>query len=512
MAPNFARNTFLGAISGAAIALSGFVGSAIAARLLGPDDLGIFAYVVWCVTIAAAVSTVGSDVVQQRYIPKLRAMDRSDEVDGLVGAIVRIAMAVAVAVAVVLFIYLDGPGSGALAQLSPRSQIVVIAVALTWFICWRMSELYLFNLRGEQQFDRLARVSGISALMRVVTTVLGALLFGVPGALAGYIAATILPASRLLPLLRFKPHVDQSLKRELVRFTLVSWGISVVGNLVFGRTQILFLEHYNTLTAVGLFAAALTVAEMAAQLPQLLLSALLPRFSEQSGQGARDHMLRLYRMMTALMAMVMFPLCLCLAAITPALVPLIFGDEFAGAIPIASILLIVTAICSLGPTNNYLMLSLGKTGILLASNIVGLVGVILLSFLAIPQYGLLGAAWSRGIIQILVIAIEIVCTAIQIGFHPPYRALGAIALAAVAQGAVAYSIVLTLGGAASLLVAIPAAIITYLIALRVFSVLPLVDPTMPSRLISHAPARLKPLVSRIMRLLSPSTTGATEQD
>ncbi len=260
----------MAAISGAAVALSGFVGSAVAARLLGPDDLGVVAYIIWCVTIAAAVSTLGSDVVQQRFIPHLRAMGRDDEVAGLVGAIVRIAMVVAVAVAVVLFAYLDGPGRGALAGLSRQSQIVAIAVALTWFICWRMSELYLFNLRGEQQFDKLARVSAVSALMRVATTVLGAWLFGVPGALAGYIAATILPASRLLPLLRNKPRVDQSLKREVIGFTLVSWAISVVGNLVFGRTQILFLEHYATIGDVGLFAAALTVAEMAAQLPQLL--------------------------------------------------------------------------------------------------------------------------------------------------------------------------------------------------------------------------------------------------
>ena len=55
MAPNFARNTLLGFISGAAITFSGFVGSAIAARLLGPDDFGVVAYVVWCVTISVCL-------------------------------------------------------------------------------------------------------------------------------------------------------------------------------------------------------------------------------------------------------------------------------------------------------------------------------------------------------------------------------------------------------------------------------------------------------------------------
>ena len=508
----FARNTALGFISGAAVTFSGFVGSAIAARLLGPDDFGVVAYVVWCVTVAVAVANMGSDVVQQRFIPNLRGGGRDDQVDGLVGAIVRLSMAAAVVVGVVLFAYLDGPGSGALDGLSQRSQMVVIAVALTWFICWRMGDLYLFNLRGEQRFDKLARISSVSALMRVVTTVLGALLFGIPGALAGYIAATILPASRLFPLLRLKPRVDKSLRKEVVGFALMSWTIGVIGNLLFGRTQIIFLEHYTNIGTVGVFAVALTVAEMAAQLPPLILSALLPRFSEQRGQGEHDHMKRLYRTMTALMAMVMLPLCLCLAAVTPVVVPLIFGPDFGAAAAVASILLIAIAINSLGGTSLSLILSMGKNSILWISNAVGLVGVIGLGFLLIPQYGLMGAAWSRAIIQVVVILIEIICAAIQLGFSPPYRALGAIGLAAVAQGAVAYAIVLNVGGAASLLLAIPAAILTYLIAIRLLAVLRLVDPELTTQLISHAPTRLKPQVSRILRLLSPSTAGRAEQD
>ncbi|WP_445167262.1 lipopolysaccharide biosynthesis protein [Mycolicibacterium sp. Dal123E01] len=512
MAPNFARNTLLGALSGAAVTLSGFVGSAIAARLLGPDDLGVVAYVVWCVTIAAAVSIMGSDVVPQRYIPSLRAMGKDDEVDGLVGAVVWLAMLVAVAVGVVLFVYLDGSRGGALARLSSQAQIVVIVIAMTWFICWRMSDVYLFNLKGEQRFDTLARISTVSALLRVTTTVGGAWLFGIPGALAGNIAGTFIPASRIFPLLRKKPRVNRDLRRELVGFTMVSWTIAIIGNLVFGRTQIIFLEHYSTIGAVGLFAAALTLAEIAAQLPQLLLSALLPRFSEQSGQGAHDHMMRLYTTMTALMAMLMLPLCLGLAAIAPALIPLVFGSDFADAAPVASILLIALAFSSLGGTTLQLILSLGKKRILLISNAVGLAGVIVLGFGLIPRYGLMGAAWSRGIVMVLVILIEIVYAAALLGFHPPYRALGSIALAAVAQGAVAYAVVLNIGGAVSLVIAFPAAIITYLVALRLFGVMRLVDPELASRLISHVPDRAKPLASLILGPLSPPTTERAEQD
>lgn len=510
MAPSFGRNTLLGFGSGAAVALAGFVGNTIAARLLGPDGFGVYGYVVWCVTVASVVAAMGLDVVQQRFIPNLRGEGRDDEVAGLVGAASWLSVVGALVAGVALVAYIAGPARSALEILSPTTQTAVIIVALIWFVCWRMSDLDLFNLKGEQRFGDFARVSAVSAVMKVSTMALGALLFGVPGALAGYVAGTIWPAVRSLRLLRNRPRIGPELRRELVGFTLVSWGIAIVGSLVFGRTPVFFLEHYTGLEAVGLFVAAVTVAEMALQLPPLLLSALLPRFSEQRGRGAADDMQRLYQTMTAFIAMVILPLCLCLAAIAPVLVPLVFGEAYADAVFAASVLVGAAAISGLGGTTLHLILSVGKTGILLISNTVGLVGTIGLSFALVPQFGLMGAVWARAIVQVVVILIEMFCATRQIGIVPPFRALGATALAAAAQGGVAYGVVASLGGAISLAVAIPAALITYLAALRWLAVFPRLEPELAGRLVGYAPPRVRPTVARLLNLLSPDTKGHRE--
>jgi len=288
------------------------------------------------------------------------------------------------------------------------------------------------------------------------------------------------------------------LRREVTRFALASWVTAVLGGFVFGRTEILFLERYTGLGAVGLFVAAVTIAEMAVQLPPLLLSALLPRFSEQYGLGERDRMHRLYRTTTALIALVIVPLCVGLAAIAPVLVPLLFGDEFAGAVPVASVLLIAAALSSLGVTTLYLLQSIGKTGFLLMSNGVGLIGTIALGFILVPRFGLMGAAWSRGVVQVSVVLIETWYVTRKLGISPPYRALGAIALASAIQGAVAYFICLKLSGLVSLLVAVPAAMIIYLVALRVLAVTRIVDAELRERLITKVPERMRPLISRIV--------------
>ncbi|WP_396925491.1 lipopolysaccharide biosynthesis protein [Mycolicibacterium sp.] len=507
MSPSFARNTILGFASGAAVALAGFVGNAIIARILGPDKLGIFAYVVWCVTVASVVAALGIDVVQQRFIPNLRAEGKNDEANGLIGATTRTSMLAIVVGGVALFGYLYWPGKGVTQGLSETTRISVVAVALVWFVCWRLGDLYLFNLRGEQQFGQLARLSAQSALIKVATMGIGAWLFGIPGALAGYIAGSILPASRVFKLLRNKASVNPELKSEVIKFALGSWGVGVIGSLVFGRTQVIFLEHYTGLGAVGLFAAAVTIAEMAVQLPPLLLSALLPRFSEQHGLGAQDHMRHLYRTMTSLMALVIVPLCLGLAAIAPVLIPLIFGTDFADAVPASSVLLVAAAISSLGVTTLYFLQSVGKTTLLLITNGIGLIGTIVLGFLLIPSEGLMGAAWSRGVVQVAVVLIETWYVTRRLSVSPPYRALGAITMAALAQAAVAFVISVELGGMISLIVAVPAAVVIYLVGLRVFGVVRLIDPDIANRLSTQAPERIRPLVARVMKLLAPPAKG-----
>lgn len=495
---SFLRNTILGFGSGAAVALAGFIGNAITARLLGPDHLGIFAYVVFCVTIASVVASLGINVVQQRFIPNLRAEGKDDQADGLTGALTRVSMLASVAGGVALFAFLYWPGRKATEMPSQTTQMVVFAVALIWFFFWRMAEVYQFYLRGEQRFGELARISAISALVKLAVIALGAWLFGIPGALAGFIAGNLLPASRIVRLLRMKPFVGQVLRGQVMKFAMASWATGVLGALVFGRTEILFLEHYTGLSAVGFFTAAVTVAEMAVQLPPLLLSALLPRFSEQHGLGAQDDMQRLYRTMTALIALLIVPLCLGLAAIAPVLVPLLFGAEFDDAVPVASVLLVAAAISSLGVTTFYLLQSVGKTGFLLLSNGLGLIGTIVLGFLLVPRYGLIGAAWSPGAVQVSVVLIETWYVTRKLQISPPYRALGAIALASGAQAAVAYFLCLEFGGMVALLIAIPAAIITYLVALRALAVTRIVDPGLRERLISKAPARMRPVISRIV--------------
>ncbi len=466
--------------------------------------MGVIAYTVWCVTVATTVAGLGIGMVLQRFIPNLRAEGKHDEAEGMVGATTRLSVLAAIVGALLLFCWLYWPGSSAVNASSRTSPLALILLVLAWFICWRLADVYLNYLKGEQRFGEFATLTTLSALIRVVVIALGAWLFGVAGALAGYLAGYVVPATRFRRLLRKKPTLDQELRRRVVSFALKGWAVAVISGLVFGRTEIVFLEHYAGIGVVGLFAVAATLTEVVVQLPGLLLSALLPYFSEQHGLGARDRMLRLYRTMTGLLALAVVPLCIGMASIAPLLVPLLFGVQFAGAAPAAAALLIAAAVSSSGAAAAYLISSTGKNGILLISNALGLVGTVALGFLLIPRFGLMGAAWSRVIVQVSVVAIEIWYATRRLGFAPPYRALGGITLAAVIQGVVAHVITTTFGGILSLVAAILAAVLVFLIALRSFAVIPMLDPFLIDDLATHAPGWMRRGPIWVLKLVSRS--------
>lgn len=494
----FARNTFLGFVSGAAVAPVGFIGTAIAARLLGPGGMGVIAYAAWCVMVTATIAGSGITLMLQRFIPNLRAEGKHDEAEGLIGASSRVSLLAAIVASLLLLAWLYWPGRSAMEAPAHVSRLLVIALILAWFIASNMAAVYLAYLKGEQRFDEFARLSVFAALVRVLFTVLGAWLFGVAGALAAYVAAYVVQASPVPQLLRKKPRVDRELKRHVIRFALAGWAGVVISGLVWGRTEIAFLEHYKVVGAVGLFAAALTLTEMAAQLPELLLSALLPYLSEQQGLGAQEQIYRLYRMVTGILALLVVPLCIGIAATAPVIVPLLFGAKFAAAAPVATVLLIAAPVAIVGATASKLIYSTGKSGLLLVSNALGLAGTVALGLLVIPRFGLMGAAWSRAGVHVSVVAIEIWYVARRLGFTLPYRAFGAITVAALASGAVAYVLSTGLGGPLSLALAVPAAIAVYVVALRTFRVLPMVEPALVDSVIEHAPRRVRRLVSWIL--------------
>jgi uncharacterized protein (DUF58 family) len=75
-------------------------------------------------------------------------------------------------------------------------------------------------LRGRQEFGIAARIAGASLLLQVFAVIVGSLLFGITGALAGYAAGMLLPSVVCLSTLFGPASIDRTLSRRVTSFAL----------------------------------------------------------------------------------------------------------------------------------------------------------------------------------------------------------------------------------------------------------------------------------------------------
>lgn len=132
-------------------------------------------------------------------------------------------------------------------------------------------------------------------------------------------------------------------------------------------------------------------------LSMLLISApfsniLIPKFSELFGKGEKGEIKGYVRGSVLLLSFVYVPIALGIAAISPLLLHILGGSQYvAGTAPLM-IIMFISALFSPQYILTQAMVSVRKTNVLLVSNSVPLLSNILLSFLLIPKFGLIGAA------------------------------------------------------------------------------------------------------------------------
>src|SRR5262249_4560929 len=192
-------------------------------------------------------------------------------------------------------------------------------------------------------------------------TFAGGALYGAVGALAGAIAVRIAPLLLLPRAFAAGKSPPVGLKRRVRRFALASWGGYLVTAFAWSRVGGVFLELSWGSRSVALFAASVTLANLAIQGPLLLTGGLLPHLSRQLDPAAPNQRQETYATSIRMLAFLIFPACLGAAAIAPSLVPAIYGREFVGAVPSTVILLCGAAVTASSSVAFTYMLALERT-------------------------------------------------------------------------------------------------------------------------------------------------------
>ena len=456
------------------------------ARMLGPEGVGRIAYMIWLIEITNLLCCLGLPNSLTRYLAELHGQHES-------------ARAAQFAHWVFLrFLLLSLIGAAVLGVLFfHSSQYAEIATALpllmVLFVARALEAINRADLAGRQRFDLLGRINLAAAVALIVGVGVGAFFRGVPGALGGYLAGAMIPAAYSLTLLRpgrTEQPLPVELRRRVWKFSVHTWLALVVSAFVWSRMEIFFLDRYWNAHEVAMFTVALSFALMVRQVAQLFSGAFMAHFAHLSGDGNHDVIQRQYATATRLMAFLVVPMAFGGAAIMPALIPLLFGPEFAPAVPNAMVLTAGSAL-AFSTIGSALVYAKERSGFIALGGFLGALLAVAAGVLVVSRFGASGAAWSKLFVQCSMIALGTWFIVRRLGFAFPFGSVGRTLLAGGVCGLATWRLVawmpeswLTLG------VAVAFGAMVYVIAVRFLRVLGPNETHQLKRLGNRLPGRI----------------------
>lgn len=190
---------------------------------------------------------------------------------------------------------------------------------------------------------------------------------------------------------KFKGHSEPISSQLLMRYSLpvVLSGLIGYGAAYADRFVVAGLLN---LSSLGVYNYALLISSSIGFLAVPFNNILMPKFSELFGRGERESISSHVKASTMLLTSVYVPAALGISALSPIIVELLGGSNYAsGSIPL-SIVMVSSAIFISINILTQAIASVRRTRVFLYSSVVGFCANIVISILLIPRIGLIGAA------------------------------------------------------------------------------------------------------------------------
>ncbi len=210
----------------------------------------------------------------------------------------------------------------------------------------------------------------------------------------GSAGASLIGLMRLRKLI-WTPRVDGVLLNRMLRFSIPIIPTALIGYLSTNYLDALFITHFLSQAKLGIYSVAYQLTGLTQQLPLLAGMLLMPLFVSLQTGKREDRTERFIREVLPAVTLMWALLCAALAAVGSYLVPLIFGPKFEETASLLWPLMAASALA--GPLlMGYLPITTAtsKTYIHTVGVAMASLANVILDYLLIPRFGLLGSAWA----------------------------------------------------------------------------------------------------------------------
>jgi O-antigen/teichoic acid export membrane protein len=376
--------------------------SAIMARKLGPENMGIYSYGMWLVGTLGTVANCGIPAALTKFVSEyIGNGDTGTAVRvGKRLLLVQLVLAMCIALGTASFMGLKTPYRG------------VIGLAAVMLFAQALQQSLGAVLAGVQRFDRLAVISFYVALASVAAVAVAAFLnAGVIGmlwatlvGLAVSIWWSYTAANKYL--LQLGPGRSRPLRatpeifHRVRKFSFTISYVLLIDAIVWQRSEVLFLKRYSALAEIGFYTLAYSIASKLSDVANTFATTLLPLFSETYGRSGMGETSTVVVNGLKYVQMVMVPLCLVGVGMAKPVVYLLYGSRFGQAAIPLQILLISLSITCMGVVISPFLLATEQQGVIARYGTAVAILNILLDVILIPKYAAIGAAVANSTAQV----------------------------------------------------------------------------------------------------------------
>jgi len=375
IAKDSARGGFFLLTGNALSLLTLAIGSIIIARLLGPENYGLFSLSLVVPSILAGLIDLGVNPALTRFSAKLRSEGKNQLAVSMLRSGFLFKLATGIAMSGMCFIFSDAfaayilnrPGMGFLIKLA--SLLIVFQIVFTTL---------------NSAFIGLDKTEGSALIMNaqsIVKTTLGPLLvvlgFGVLGAIAGHVTSYMIAglAGSLILSRHYrglgKPSNDSFSNnlKTMLRYGLPLY-LSALLALILSQYQTIILAFFVSNVEIGNFTIATNLSSMINVLI-FPLAVLFPAFSKVNPNG--EEIGRAFKLSVRYVALLVVPATVVVAILSKDLVYLVYGFSYELAPLFLSLYVLVFLFAGLGSmVLIHLFNGIGGTRVVLYWNIVNL--------------------------------------------------------------------------------------------------------------------------------------------
>ena len=182
----------------------------------------------------------------------------------------------------------------------------------------------------------------------------------------------------------------EGIMKSMVRLGIV-FALSVFIMQLNYRVDIILLKRYSTLEQVGLYSLAVQIAEQVWHVPSAIETIVLTRSAASTDeQGSNRTVASIMRV--SFLISILF--CGLIYLLAPSLIPLVFGSDFAGSVPMIQYILPGILLLVIFRILNSRLAGMGKPQVAMYTFIPALILNLILNLILIPLYGAMGSVWA----------------------------------------------------------------------------------------------------------------------